>query len=138
MGFAAQVHEARWRNAHKIGAAMRIMIDETAPAMTVTPDRRRPTTPDEPPKPRSGEHDLQMVEQLLERCWRELDAAELNVKLTDVVRLLELKGKIAPAAEAEATFWELVDVIRQEELADFGDTPDPDRTVTSDSQGDPE
>jgi len=68
-------------------------------------------------------HDLHMVQQLLERCWREIDASELNVKLTDLVRLLELKGKLSPQADAEQTFWSLIDQMRRDQLADFGDMP---------------
>lgn len=70
-------------------------------------------------------HDLHLVQQLLERCWREIDASELNVKLTDLVRLLELKGKLSPQAGAEQTFWSLIDQMRHEHLADFGDPPPP-------------
>ena len=68
--------------------------------------------------------DLRMVEQLLDRCWREIEASKLNVKLTDIVRLLELKSKLSPSADAERTFWEIIDQMRAEELADFGVSTD--------------
>lgn len=79
--------------------------------------------PDSAPATPTG--DLRMVEQLLDRCWREIDASELNVKLTDIVRLLELKSKLSPSADAERTFWGIIDQLRVEELANFGvDTDD--------------
>ena len=64
--------------------------------------------------------DLEMVEDLLDRCWREVGASELNAKMADIVRLLEFKNKLRATAEAERTFWALIDHIRQEELSDFG------------------
>ena len=70
-------------------------------------------------------YDLQRVQHLLDRCWRELDDSEWNVKLTDVVRLLELKSKLSPAADAERTFWAMINEMRIEELADFGDASTP-------------
>lgn len=76
------------------------------------------------PAPATPAGDLRMVEQLLDRCWREIDASELNVKLTDIVRLLELKSKLSPSADAERTFWEIIDQLRVEELAEFGASAD--------------
>jgi len=67
--------------------------------------------------------DLQHVEELLDRCWRELDGVDLNVKLTDVIRLLEFKHKLGPGSQAERTFWDLIDQIRHDELAHYGDIP---------------
>jgi HEAT repeat protein len=61
------------------------------------------------------------VQQLLDRCWDELDGTELNVKLTDLVRLMELKSRLSPAADAERTFWGMIDRMRHEELAEYGD-----------------
>ncbi|GAB4328001.1 MAG: hypothetical protein Kow0074_23690 [Candidatus Zixiibacteriota bacterium] len=64
--------------------------------------------------------DYDRVEELLNRCWDELDGVELNVKLTDMIRLLEFKQKLATTANAERDFWNLIDTIRRDELADFG------------------
>lgn len=61
-----------------------------------------------------------MVEDLLDRCWREVDASSLNVKLADIVRLLEFKNKLRSAADAEQTFWMMIDEMRREELGRFG------------------
>jgi hypothetical protein len=74
----------------------------------------------EPTQSAHGKTDLEMVEELLDRCWREVDASELNVKMADIVRLLEFKNKLRNTAEAEQTFWALIDRIRGEELAEFG------------------
>lgn len=74
--------------------------------------------------------DLAMVEDLLDRCWREVDASSLNVKLADLVRLLEFKNKLRSAADAEQTFWTMINDIRREELRSYGVIePSPDSTV---------
>ncbi|MEW5875314.1 MAG: hypothetical protein AB1752_09055 [Candidatus Zixiibacteriota bacterium] len=73
---------------------------------------------DSPPASPADRSDLARVEELLERCWRELDTTDLNVKLTDIVRLLEFKSRLRPAADAEAVFWSLIHQLRREELAD--------------------
>jgi hypothetical protein len=76
----------------------------------------------------AGRTDLEMVEGLLDRCWLEVGASDLNPKMTDIVRLLEFKNKLRSTAEAEKTFWALINRIRHEELSEFGlvtvsDTP---------------
>jgi hypothetical protein len=43
--------------------------------------------------------------------------------MTDLVRLLEFKNKLRVTAEAEETFWTLINRIRHEELSDFGLVP---------------
>jgi len=70
----------------------------------------------------SSRRDLDLVEQLLERCWQQIDSSELNVKLADLVRLLEFKEKLRPAVAAEKTFWAMIDQMRHEELARFGES----------------
>jgi hypothetical protein len=70
----------------------------------------------------SSRRDLDLVEQLLERCWQQIDSSELNVKLADLVRLLEFKEKLRPAVAAEKTFWTMIEQMRHEELARFGES----------------
>jgi hypothetical protein len=67
-----------------------------------------------------GRSDLDMVEDLLDRCWQEVGASDLNPKMTDIVRLLEFKNKLRSTAEAEKTFWALINRIRHQELSEFG------------------
>ena len=105
-------------------------VDQTALPATEVTESPRIEEQIEPSR------DLHMVERLLERCWREIDAAELNVKLTDIVRLLELKTKLCPSADAERTFWQIIDQMRAEELADFGDPGDPSATTNSEDGND--
>lgn len=88
-------------------------------------------TMDTPPSVQA-KTDFEMIEELLDRCWREVDASELNVKMADIVRLLEFKNKLRNTAEAERTFWALIDRIRGEELAEFGLVSAPDRNQESD------
>lgn len=70
-------------------------------------------------EPRSVSHDLAAIERLIERCERELTDTDLNVKLTDYVRLLEFRSKLKPAVDAEMTFWSMIDDMRHEELKEW-------------------
>lgn len=70
--------------------------------------------------PHQSRTDLELVEDLLDRCWQEVGATDLNPKMTDIVRLLEFKNKLRSSAEAEKTFWALINRIRHEELTEFG------------------
>ena len=74
---------------------------------------------DEEPAPRSVAHDLTAIEKLIERCERELADTDLNVKLTDFVRLLEFRSKLKPSVDAEKTFWSMIDDMRREELTNW-------------------
>lgn len=65
---------------------------------------------------RSVSHDLDAIEALIERCERELADSDLNIKLTDFVRLLEFRAKLKPAVDAEKTFWSMINDMRHEEL----------------------
>ena len=118
MGFASQLAEHRLRR--YTGQTMIWELDESADAVdqSVPPGIAESPTATEHD---SSARDLELVEQLLERCWREIDHTELSVKLSDLVRLLEFKGKLRPAADAERTFWSMIDQMRREELACFGD-----------------
>ncbi len=93
--------------------------DVTAAAVIpISTEPKAATSPDSTARDSRG--DLAMVEDLLERCWREVDSAALNVKLADIVRLLEFKNKLRSAADAEKTFWAMIHEMRREELSDFG------------------
>ncbi|MBI3872160.1 MAG: hypothetical protein HY304_03675 [candidate division Zixibacteria bacterium] len=87
------------------------------------PAGSRSDTPD-----KSAARDLELVEQLIERCRREIDTADLNVKLTDLVRLLEFKTKLRPSVDAERAFWTMIDQMRHEELGGFGEPDFADRS----------
>jgi len=70
---------------------------------------------------RSSTSDLSRIEHLLEKCWSELDGQELNAKLMDIIRLMELKSKLTPAAQAEQSFWSMIERMRQSDLPVFPD-----------------
>lgn len=100
------------------------------PSQTLPPAGSRLDTPDKsaPYRSRSlrdgtysGARDLELVERLIERCRREIDTADLNVKLIDLVRLLEFKTKLRPSVDAERAFWTMIDQMRHEELGSFGE-----------------
>ncbi len=76
---------------------------------------------DSPTETRSVAHDLAAIERLIERCERELSDTELNVKLTDFVRLLEFRSKLKPAVDAEKTFWSMIDGMRRDKLNGWGE-----------------
>ena len=71
------------------------------------------------PSARSAAHDLTAIEKLIERCERELADTDLNVKLTDFVRLLEFRSKLKPAVDAEKTFWSMINDMRHDELKNW-------------------
>jgi hypothetical protein len=73
-----------------------------------------------PVERRSAASDLAAIEKLIERCERELADSDLNVKLTDFVRLLEFRSKLKPAVDAEKTFWSMIDDMRRDELQHWG------------------
>ena len=75
-----------------------------------------------PAEQRSVSHDLAAIERLIERCERELSDTDLNVKLTDYVRLLEFRSKLKPAVDAEKTFWSMINDMRHEELKEWRNT----------------
>ena len=83
----------------------------------------------------NARRDLDMVEDLLDRCWREVDTTALNVKLADIVRLLEFKNKLRSATDAQETFWSIINDLRREELGRFGDVT---CSSQADSQQDPD
>lgn len=68
---------------------------------------------------RSAAHDLDSIERLIARCERELADTDLNVKLTDFVRLLEFRAKLKPAVDAEKTFWSMINDMRHDELQNW-------------------
>lgn len=74
---------------------------------------------------RSVSHDLAAIERLIERCERELPDTDLNVKLTDYVRLLEFRSKLKPAVDAEKIFWSMIHDMRKEELTRWTGTRTP-------------
>lgn len=99
-----------------------ILCEPSAPRILLDSVALTDGLPGEPPQiPAKAASDLQHVEELLERCWRELDTVDLNVKLTDLIRLLEFKHKLGPGQQAERAFWELIDEIRRDELHNYGD-----------------
>jgi hypothetical protein len=75
---------------------------------------------DDHPEQRSVANDLAAIEKLIERCERELADSDLNVKLTDFVRLLEFRSKLKPAVDAEKFFWSMIDDMRRDHLQDWG------------------
>jgi hypothetical protein len=81
------------------------------------------------PEQRSVSHDLAAIERLIERCERELSDTDLNIKLTDYVRLLEFRAKLKPAVDAEKTFWSMIHDMRREELTNWNNSR---TTVSSD------
>ena len=97
----------------------RVTATDSAAPSAIPPPGRAAGPPAMPAEGSRG--DLAMVEDLLDRCWREVDATALNVKLADIVRLLEFKNKLRSAADAEQTFWTMIHEMRREELDCFGD-----------------
>ena len=67
-------------------------------------------------KRKKRKSDLEVLEEIQEKILRELREKEINPKVGDLLKALELKMKLKlPQAEKEK-LWELINQLRKEEL----------------------
>ncbi|GEM_PF-5527772 len=65
--------------------------------------------------------DLEKLDGLLERLYENFPANPKGVKVTDILKVIELKAKLKPdssQSEFEKLFWKLLNKIRSQELAE--------------------
>jgi adenylosuccinate synthase len=60
--------------------------------------------------------DLEFLEMLIKKMTQKLQNHSYEPKMQDALKAIQLKQKLAPASEAEKTFWELIDDLRKEVL----------------------
>ena len=60
--------------------------------------------------------DLELLEMFINRMKQKLQDHSYQPKMQDALKAIQLKHKLAPASEAEKTFWGLIDDLRKEVL----------------------
>ncbi len=68
--------------------------------------------------------DLEILEELQEKIVNELRRKEINPRIGDLLKALELKMKLKLSEQDKEKIWELINQIRGEELKDKEDTSD--------------
>ncbi len=61
--------------------------------------------------------DLEQLQELQDRMIEELRSKEMNPKVGDLLKTLELKLKLKLPADEKAKIWELINQLREEELS---------------------
>lgn len=65
---------------------------------------------------RSKQTDLEVLEELQQKILEELRSKEINPKVGDLLKALELKMKLKLPEEEKKKIWELINQLREEEL----------------------
>ncbi len=76
--------------------------------------RTSPVANRESPPHREVQEDLLVVEQLLDLALAAIEQKTPDVKLADILKLLEFKYRIKPESDAQAMFWEWIERFRRE------------------------
>jgi hypothetical protein len=66
---------------------------------------------------RGRQSDLDLLEELQDRIMQELREKEINPKVGDLLKALELKLKLKLPQDEKAKIWELINQLRKEELS---------------------
>lgn len=75
-----------------------------SPANAGAPDRR--------------DDDLEIIEQLLALALEAIDRKTPDVRLADILKLLEFKHRLKPQSDVRAIFWEWIERFRQDAARD--------------------
>jgi hypothetical protein len=68
---------------------------------------------------------LEFIELLIEKSIKRLKSKSYKPKIQDALRAIRLKHKVFKDSEAEKTFWQEIDAMRNEVLSDFDPEDDP-------------
>ncbi len=60
--------------------------------------------------------DIELLEMFINKMKQKLQDDSYEPKMQDAIKAIQLKHKLAPASEAENTFWGLIDDLRKEVL----------------------
>ena len=69
-------------------------------------------------KARKFKNDKELLDFLKEKITEEIDAGKIKLKVGDLLKVLEIQKKLSTDTKAEEKFWEVIEQIRQRELAD--------------------
>ncbi len=61
--------------------------------------------------------DIQKIEEIIEIIYKDLVAEGGNYKVSELLKAIELKRKLAPTDDREKQFWNMIDGIRHKALA---------------------
>ncbi|MFQ5500334.1 MAG: hypothetical protein ACE5FH_11755 [Candidatus Zixiibacteriota bacterium] len=76
--------------------------------------------------------DLPILDDLIARYYRELlKSVEEQVKLGDLLKMIELRRKLQPDDQSQKQFWSMLDDVRQKELKPNQNAVRQDGTVTA-------
>ncbi len=82
----------------------------------------------EPQTPKKRPSDLEVLEEIQDKIIEELRGKEINPKVGDLLKALELKLKLKLPEEEKQKIWELINQLRKEELSSEAE-----KTKTADS-----
>ena len=60
--------------------------------------------------------DKERLDYLKDQIMEQIQERTINLKVGDLLKILEIQKKLSTDAGAEQKFWELIEQIRQEEL----------------------
>ena len=64
-----------------------------------------------------GKSDLEILEEIQQKIVEELRKKEINPRVGDLLKALELKLKLKLSENERAKIWELINQLREEELS---------------------
>lgn len=64
----------------------------------------------------SATEDIKKIEEIIEIIFKDLKAGEGKHKVSDLLKAIELKRKLAPTDDREKRFWTMIDGIRHQAL----------------------
>ena len=67
--------------------------------------------------PKRRPSDLEVLEEIQDKIIEELRSKEINPKVGDLLKALELKMKLKLPEEEKQKIWELINQLRKEELS---------------------
>jgi hypothetical protein len=67
--------------------------------------------------PKKRPSDLEVLEEIQDKIIEELRSKEINPKVGDLLKALELKMKLKLPEEEKQKIWELINQLRKEELS---------------------
>jgi hypothetical protein len=75
-------------------------------------------------------HYVVMLDDLLTQCCRELkESLKGKVKLGDLLKMIEMRRKLAPGDSSDRAFWDMINQIKTETQSDERNESDQDRTT---------
>jgi hypothetical protein len=101
-GFGARLAHDRAINRFRILAGCELTI------------AKKSDCPAEPRAAREQEEDLEIIEQLLSLALEAVAKKTPDVRLADILKLLEFKHRLKPAVDAREIFWDWIERFRRD------------------------